>query len=115
MNPRYPQVALRALHRCEYCHAPESVFNFPFSETYTKSTHGGLRFGSCFSEGCPEAGSYILSTGVSGAHSRPPSRGTRGRFTLDTSEQLLQIRSRIGIPVHHQAADVTGKDALTQG
>jgi len=30
MNPHYPQVALRSLYRCEYCHAPESVFNFPF-------------------------------------------------------------------------------------
>lgn len=29
MNPRYAQVALRAAHRCEYCHAPEAVFNFP--------------------------------------------------------------------------------------
>lgn len=30
MNPRYAQVALRAGHRCEYCHAPEAVFNVPF-------------------------------------------------------------------------------------
>jgi HNH endonuclease len=30
MNPAYPSVALRAGHRCEYCHAPEVVFNFPF-------------------------------------------------------------------------------------
>ncbi len=30
MNPHYVQVALRAGHRCEYCHAPEVVFNFPF-------------------------------------------------------------------------------------
>jgi HNH endonuclease len=30
MNPNYPLVALRARHRCEYCHAPETVFNFPF-------------------------------------------------------------------------------------
>ncbi len=30
MNPFYPLVALRAYHRCEYCQAPESVFNFPF-------------------------------------------------------------------------------------
>ncbi|MEZ4728177.1 MAG: HNH endonuclease signature motif containing protein [Caldilineaceae bacterium] len=30
MNPNYSLVALRARHRCEYCHAPESVFNFPF-------------------------------------------------------------------------------------
>jgi hypothetical protein len=27
MNPHYPQVAFRAGHRCEYCHAPEAVFN----------------------------------------------------------------------------------------
>ncbi len=30
MNPRYQGVASRAGHRCEYCHAPEAVFNFPF-------------------------------------------------------------------------------------
>ncbi len=30
MNPRYQRVALRAGHRCEYCHAPEVIFNFPF-------------------------------------------------------------------------------------
>jgi hypothetical protein len=30
MNPRYSLVAQRAAHRCEYCHAPEAVFNFPF-------------------------------------------------------------------------------------
>lgn len=30
MNARYPAIAERAAYRCEYCHAPESVFNFPF-------------------------------------------------------------------------------------
>jgi hypothetical protein len=30
MNPFYTLVASRAAHRCEYCHAPELVFNFPF-------------------------------------------------------------------------------------
>src|SRR5437764_1740980 len=30
MNPSYPLVAERAVHRCEYCHAPEAIFNFPF-------------------------------------------------------------------------------------
>ncbi len=30
MNPRHAQVALRAGHQCEYCHAPEAIFNFPF-------------------------------------------------------------------------------------
>lgn len=30
MNPYYPAIAERANHRCEYCQAPEVVFNFPF-------------------------------------------------------------------------------------
>lgn len=30
MNPNYASVARRAFHRCEYCHAPELVFNFRF-------------------------------------------------------------------------------------
>jgi len=30
MNPHYEFVATRAGHRCEYCRAPEAVFNFPF-------------------------------------------------------------------------------------
>ena len=30
MNPHYPTVAARAAHRCEYCYAPEVVFNSPF-------------------------------------------------------------------------------------
>ena len=30
MNPHYPLAAERAAHRCEYCRAPEAVFNFPF-------------------------------------------------------------------------------------
>jgi hypothetical protein len=30
MNPHYTAISERANHRCEYCHAPELVFNFPF-------------------------------------------------------------------------------------
>jgi hypothetical protein len=30
MNPLYKRIADRAGHRCEYCHAPEIAFNFPF-------------------------------------------------------------------------------------
>lgn len=32
MNPQYAAVAERALHRCEYCHAPEVIFNFAFED-----------------------------------------------------------------------------------
>ena len=35
MNPLYPVVAERAVYRCEYCHAPEVVFNFPFEVEHT--------------------------------------------------------------------------------
>jgi hypothetical protein len=43
MNRRYAQVALRAAHRCEYCRAPEAVFNFPFEVEHIvpKSRGGG--------------------------------------------------------------------------
>jgi hypothetical protein len=30
MNPHYLLVARRAGYHCEYCHAPEVIFNFPF-------------------------------------------------------------------------------------
>ena len=30
MNVHYQTIAQRANHRCEYCQAPELVFNFPF-------------------------------------------------------------------------------------
>jgi len=30
MNPHYPLLAQRAEHRCEYCRAPEAIFNFRF-------------------------------------------------------------------------------------
>jgi hypothetical protein len=43
MNPRYPLVAERAGHRCEYCHAPEVIFNFRFEvEHIIATTKGGI-------------------------------------------------------------------------
>lgn len=43
MNPRYPFVAQRAAHRCEYCHAPEAIFNFPFEvEHIIPLSHEGV-------------------------------------------------------------------------
>jgi hypothetical protein len=41
MNPHYPLVARRAGHRCEYCHAPEPVFNFPFEVEHILPTARG--------------------------------------------------------------------------
>ena len=41
MNPHYSLVARRAGHRCEYCHAPEAVFNFPFEVEHVIPTSRG--------------------------------------------------------------------------
>jgi hypothetical protein len=42
MNSLYPVVARRAGHRCEYCRAPEAVFNFPLEvEHIIPTTRGG--------------------------------------------------------------------------
>jgi hypothetical protein len=43
MNPHYPLVAQRAAHQCEYCRAPEALFNLPFEvEHIIPPIHGGL-------------------------------------------------------------------------
>ena len=42
MNPHYPSVSARARHVCEYCHAPEAIFNLPFEvEHITPQASGG--------------------------------------------------------------------------
>lgn len=42
MNPHYPLVSARARHACEYCRAPEIVFNLPFEvEHIIPQAHGG--------------------------------------------------------------------------
>jgi hypothetical protein len=42
MNPHYPFVSSRARHACEYCRAPEIVFNLPFEvEHITPHSLGG--------------------------------------------------------------------------
>ena len=42
MNPHYPLVSSRARHACEYCRAPEVVFNLPFEvEHVTPQARGG--------------------------------------------------------------------------
>lgn len=43
MNPQYRRVAQRAAHKCEYCGAPEAIFNFPFEvEHIIPQSQGGV-------------------------------------------------------------------------
>lgn len=41
MNPYYRLVAERAGHRCEYCHAPEVIFNLQFEVEHIVPTSKG--------------------------------------------------------------------------
>ncbi|HJT78519.1 MAG TPA: HNH endonuclease signature motif containing protein [Gemmataceae bacterium] len=41
MNRHYPSVARRGGHRCEYCRAPEGVFNFLFEVEHIIPTSRG--------------------------------------------------------------------------
>jgi 5-methylcytosine-specific restriction endonuclease McrA len=41
MNKQYAGVAERASHRCEYCHAPEAIFNVPFEVEHIVPTSWG--------------------------------------------------------------------------
>jgi hypothetical protein len=41
MNPLYFLVAERAGHRCEYCHAPESIFNAVFEVEHINPVAAG--------------------------------------------------------------------------
>lgn len=53
MNPNHPQVAARAEYRCEYCHAPESVANFPFEiEHVVPTAHEGPNTGDNYALSC---------------------------------------------------------------
>lgn len=53
MNPNYPFVAERAGHRCEYCHAPEAIFNVPFEVDHiVPLAKGGLDAASNWALAC---------------------------------------------------------------
>ena len=66
MNPHYTQVALRAGHRCEYCHAPEAVFNLPLEvEHIMPVTRGGEDTAANWALACRACNLY-KTTHVSG-------------------------------------------------
>jgi HNH endonuclease len=59
MNPHYTQVARRAAHGCEYCHAPEVLFNFPFEvEHIHPASRGGLDVESNWALSCRSCNLY---------------------------------------------------------
>ena len=67
MNPHYTEVALRAGHRCEYCHAPEAVFNLPLEvEHIVPIVRGGEDTAANWALACRACNLY-KATHVSGS------------------------------------------------
>ncbi|MSQ94845.1 MAG: HNH endonuclease [Gemmataceae bacterium] len=59
MNPLYPKVAVRAGNCCEYCRAPEEVFNFSFEvEHITPRSLGGTDADNNLALGCRACNLY---------------------------------------------------------
>jgi 5-methylcytosine-specific restriction endonuclease McrA len=59
VNSLYFAVALRARHRCEYCHAPELAFNFKFEIDHCDPrSRGGSNDLLNFALACPVCNLY---------------------------------------------------------
>jgi len=59
VNPRYPFVSQRAKNRCEYCHAPERVFGFPFDvEHIVPKCRGGTNDDSNLALSCSSCNTF---------------------------------------------------------
>ncbi len=66
MNPQHAQVAARAGHHCEYCHAPEVFFNFAFEvEHITPVVREGENIEANFALSCRACNSH-KSTRIDG-------------------------------------------------
>lgn len=80
MNRHYPAVADRAGHRCEYCHAPEEVFNFPFEvEHVVPVARGGTSDDSNLALACRGC-NLFKSDGADGADGTDPETGVAARL-----------------------------------
>ena len=88
MNPHYTQVALRAGHRCEYCHAPEAVFNLPLEvEHIVPAARGGEDIAANWTLACRACNLY-KATHVSGVGGSQRSGAGRQRALLISSWRL---------------------------
>ncbi len=91
MNPHYSRVAERAGHRCEYCRAPEAIFNFAFEvEHIVPPSRGGTDDDSNRALSC-RCCNVFKSDYLDGAIPRP---GTRRRSLIRANKvgrSILQL------------------------
>ena len=82
MNPFYPAVSKRAKHRCEYCRAPESIFNFPFEvEHIIPTSLGGKNLETNIALACRSCNQF------KGVYIEYPDPGTDLRIRLFNPRQ----------------------------
>ena len=63
MNPKYSFVSSHAKHICEYCHAPEAVFNLPFEVVHiVPLSRGGTNQENNLALSCPSCNLYKSSS-----------------------------------------------------
>lgn len=100
MNPHYAQVAERAGHRCEYCRAPEAIFNFPFEvEHIVPPGRGGVDAESNWALSCRACnlfkGSRIeaadLQTGFAIPLFHPRRHRWRDHFSVDRDGEIVGL------------------------
>lgn len=105
MNPFYPRVAERAGHRCEYCRAPEVIFNFPLEvEHVTARSRQGADDESNLALGCRACNvrksdhltGFDPATGTEVSLFNPREHTWAAHFEVDPERIGLQERSRIG-------------------
>jgi hypothetical protein len=97
MSARYAAVSLRAGHRCEYCHAPEAIFNFPFEvEHILPSSRQGPDDDTNLALACRACNLYKTD------HTTAPDEATQSEVRLfhprqDRWEELFEAERETGI------------------
>jgi hypothetical protein len=104
VNQRYPLVAERADHCCEYCRAPERVFNFQLQVEHIRprTLDGGddlenlaLACGSCNVYKSDAVQGHDAATGERAPLFHPRQQDWHDHFVLD--EETAEIRGRTPI------------------
>lgn len=105
MSRYYALVSERAEHRCEYCHAPEAIFNLPFEvEHIVPTSRGGPDEESNLALACRACNLY-KSDQTTGVHEtthqvvplfHPRRDHWESHFRVEFDEGLIQGLSPVG-------------------
>jgi hypothetical protein len=104
MNPNYALVARRAGHLCEYCRAPEAVFNLPFEVEHIKPlSQGGDDSENNLALSCRSCNLY-KSNAISG-------------FDEERQNQIRLFNPRLDVwnehfAINHQSSEIESLSAI---